>query len=305
MQAAPARSSSSLRADISKGLATAKQLPEFRAQVADLEARLDNLQAVLPDEKDAADLLRRMQTVATQSNLTIKSFKPAPTVTKQLHAEWPIALQLDGTYHNLAIFFDRVGKFTRIVNITGARREGQGQAGAELHDHRQLPWRRRSCCSTSRRSGQGGREEARGACAARRRAPDHEGVPDRVAVRRRSRRQAAFAQAAPASRRPRRQRAAAKSAPAVPADVRLKSPDEGYTYQPDGRRDPFLSLLGTGAEAGRDVAEGRRPARAHGRRDLGARRFCRAGGELDRDGAGAGQEDLHRARRRQAPRRHD
>ena len=95
------------------------------------KARLDNLKAVLPEEKDAADLLRRMQTVATQSNLTIKSFKPAPTVTKQLHAEWPIKLELDGTYHNLAMFFDRVGKFTRIVNISGARREGQGQARAE------------------------------------------------------------------------------------------------------------------------------------------------------------------------------
>jgi Tfp pilus assembly protein PilO len=46
-------------------------------------------------------------------NLTIKSFRPAPTVTKQLHAEWPINLELDGTYHNLALFFDRVGKFTR------------------------------------------------------------------------------------------------------------------------------------------------------------------------------------------------
>ena len=106
-----------LRDDITKGLSTAKQLPAFRAQVTELEGRLDNLKAVLPEEKDAADLLRRMQTVATQSNLEIKSFKPSPTVTKQLHAEWPITLQLDGTYHNLALFFDRVGKFTRIVNI--------------------------------------------------------------------------------------------------------------------------------------------------------------------------------------------
>lgn len=108
-----------LRADINKGVTTAKQLPAFQAQVAELEGRLDNLKAVLPDEKDAADLLRRMQSVAQQSNLTIKSFKPAPTVTKQLHAEWPISLELEGTYHNLAVFFDRVGKFTRIVNISG------------------------------------------------------------------------------------------------------------------------------------------------------------------------------------------
>jgi type IV pilus assembly protein PilO len=114
-----------LQADINKGQATAGKLPQFRSQVAELEARLDNLKAVLPEEKDAADLLRRMQTVATQSNLTIKSFKPAPTVTKQLHAEWPINLELDGTYHNLAIFFDRVGRFTRIVNISGVDVKGK------------------------------------------------------------------------------------------------------------------------------------------------------------------------------------
>jgi type IV pilus assembly protein PilO len=115
------------RGDVAKGLETAKQLPAFRAQVDDLELRLVNLRAVLPEEKDAGDLLRRLQAVATQANLEIKSFKPAPIVTKQLHAEWPIALELDGTYHNLAIFFDRVGKFTRIVNITGVDIQGKAK----------------------------------------------------------------------------------------------------------------------------------------------------------------------------------
>jgi type IV pilus assembly protein PilO len=118
-----------LRADVTKGVNTAKQLPEFQAEVSNLESRLENLRAVLPEEKDAADLLRRMQTVATQSNLVIKSFKPAPVVTKQLHAEWPISLELEGTYHNLAAFFDRVGKFTRIVNISGLDVKGKDRAG--------------------------------------------------------------------------------------------------------------------------------------------------------------------------------
>src|ERR1700730_8455203 len=85
-----------LRRDITRGLNTAKKLSEFQKEVAQLEGRLAALRAVLPEEKDAADLLRRMQTVAAQSNLTIKSFKPAPTITKQLHAEWPINLALDG-----------------------------------------------------------------------------------------------------------------------------------------------------------------------------------------------------------------
>jgi type IV pilus assembly protein PilO len=109
----------SIVAGNSKGYATAKRLNEFRQQVTDLEGHLASIKAVLPDEKDAAELLRNMQVVATQSNLTIKGFKPAATTTKQLHAEFPISLELGGTYHNLAIFFDRIGKFTRIINISG------------------------------------------------------------------------------------------------------------------------------------------------------------------------------------------
>jgi type IV pilus assembly protein PilO len=119
---------SSLRADISKGYATAKRLPEFRRQVAELESRLAHLNAVLPSEKDAADLLRRLQTVAVQSNLTIRGFKPSPPINKPQHAEWPIALELDGTYHNLATFFDRVGKFTRIVNISALEVKAKDKA---------------------------------------------------------------------------------------------------------------------------------------------------------------------------------
>jgi type IV pilus assembly protein PilO len=123
-----------LKADVAKGLTTARKLPEFRAQVTDLEGRLANLKAILPEEKDAADLLNRMQTVAAQSNMVIKGFKPSPTVTKQLHAEWPITLELEGTYHNLALFFDRVGKFTRIVNISGLDVKGRdGRDKSEGH----------------------------------------------------------------------------------------------------------------------------------------------------------------------------
>jgi type IV pilus assembly protein PilO len=117
-----------LHGDIAKGVATARKLPEFRAQVTDLEGRLANLKAVLPDEKDASDLLRRMQVEASRASLVIKGFKPSPTVTKQLHAEWPITLELEGTYHNLALFFDRVGKFTRIVNISGLDVKGKEKA---------------------------------------------------------------------------------------------------------------------------------------------------------------------------------
>jgi type IV pilus assembly protein PilO len=108
----------SLRIDINKGLTTARKLPEFRQQVTELEGRLEGLKSVLPEEKDLADLLRRLHTLAMQANLKIDEFKPATTPNnKLLHAEWPIELQLEGNYHNLALFFDRISKFSRIINI--------------------------------------------------------------------------------------------------------------------------------------------------------------------------------------------
>jgi type IV pilus assembly protein PilO len=106
-----------LRQEIDRGLATAKRLPEFRRDVSSLEAQLDRLRAVLPEEQDVADLLRRVQAMATQSNLAILGFAPKAVAKKQLHAEWPIGLKLEGNYHDLGSFLERVSKFPRIINV--------------------------------------------------------------------------------------------------------------------------------------------------------------------------------------------
>jgi type IV pilus assembly protein PilO len=106
-----------LRVDISRSMAIARQLPQFRAQVADLQGRLEGLKSILPEEKDFAELLRSLQTLAVQSNLSIRQFRPAPVITRQLHAEWPINIELDGTYHNLGLFYDRISRFPRIINV--------------------------------------------------------------------------------------------------------------------------------------------------------------------------------------------
>jgi type IV pilus assembly protein PilO len=114
---AQTRELSDIRGRISKGQAMARQLPEFRKEIATLEARLDSLKPILPDERDVGDLLRRVQTLATQSNLQVRGFKPMGITTREMHAEWPIALQLEGNYHNLGLFLDRVSKFPRIINV--------------------------------------------------------------------------------------------------------------------------------------------------------------------------------------------
>src|SRR6478736_6122256 len=106
-----------LRADINKGVATARRLPEFQSQVTELEAKLESLRNVLPEQKDVADTLRRIQGLATQSNLSLLRFTPIGTKQQPLYLEVPYQLIADGSFHNLGLFFDRVSKFPRIINV--------------------------------------------------------------------------------------------------------------------------------------------------------------------------------------------
>ena len=119
-----------IRAEGDKGLATARRLPQFRQDVANLQADLERLRSVLPEEKDVADLLRRIQGMATQSNLTIRGFTPRAVTTKQMHAEWPIGLQLEGSYHDLGGFLERVSKFPRIINVNGIKIKARTEQSA-------------------------------------------------------------------------------------------------------------------------------------------------------------------------------
>jgi type IV pilus assembly protein PilO len=106
-----------LRQDIAKGVATARRLPNFQAEVTQLEQRLESLRQVLPEEKDVADILRRIQGLAAKSSLSIQRFQPDKVVQQKLYQEIPYKVQTEGTYHNLGAFFDQVSKFPRLINV--------------------------------------------------------------------------------------------------------------------------------------------------------------------------------------------
>lgn len=106
------------RAEVARGVATARRLPEFQAQVTELEQQLESLRAVLPEEKDVAEILRRIEGLAIQSNLKIQRFTPQAPRQDALYMALPIKLQAEGTYHDLALFFDRISKFHRIINVS-------------------------------------------------------------------------------------------------------------------------------------------------------------------------------------------
>lgn len=100
---------------------TANKLQEFQREVQLLEAQLETLKRILPADKETPDLMRRVQSLASQSRLNIKNFTPAAEVTKDFYKEVPINIDVEGTYHDLGLFFDRVSRLARLVNMTNVK----------------------------------------------------------------------------------------------------------------------------------------------------------------------------------------
>lgn len=108
---------SDLQDQIARGEAAKARLPQFRAEVAQLEVELDKLLLILPPERDVPDVLRRFRALAEQGDFVLRRFAPRPEVQRDFYKEWPLEVEVTGSYHNLARFFDRMSRFSRIFNI--------------------------------------------------------------------------------------------------------------------------------------------------------------------------------------------
>lgn len=119
-----------VQAEVARASATAKRLPVLEQEIATLESSLLATTAVLPDEKDAQDVLRQLHELASESSLSLSSFTPKAVTDKPQYSEWPIELGLDGNYHDLGRFFDRVASLSLLVSVSNlhlkARLPGTG-----------------------------------------------------------------------------------------------------------------------------------------------------------------------------------
>jgi type IV pilus assembly protein PilO len=116
-----------LNKEITSLKVTAAKLDDFKREVAQLEAKLETLKQILPATKETPDLIKKIQYLATQSNLLIKRFAPGATVKKEFYEEWPINIDVEGTFHNLGYFFDRVSRLSRLVNVGNLHVKSQGR----------------------------------------------------------------------------------------------------------------------------------------------------------------------------------
>ena len=94
-----------------------RELDKIEADIVAMTAKLKTLEVNIPQRKETADILRQIQALAYDSRLDVLRFAPGSEVNKEFYAEWPIPIQISGTYHNLGLFFDKLSKFARVFTI--------------------------------------------------------------------------------------------------------------------------------------------------------------------------------------------
>ena len=107
-----------VNAEVAKATLVAQRLPAVQKEIVALEAALLQTTAVLSDEKDVQVVLAGLYGLASESNLGMSSFNPKPIAEREQYTEWPIEVGLEGGFHDLARFFDRVASDPRLISVS-------------------------------------------------------------------------------------------------------------------------------------------------------------------------------------------
>jgi type IV pilus assembly protein PilO len=116
---------------LSKSMAIYRDMQKFEEQVDKLNRELQVVRTQLPDEKEIPELLKNISSLGKESSLEFTLFRPKPEEPQPHYSKVPIELNTIGSYHNTGIFFDRVSKLPRIINVvdfnmTRAKEKGKG-----------------------------------------------------------------------------------------------------------------------------------------------------------------------------------
>ena len=94
-----------------------KNLRAFKKKYRDTELKFKQALKLLPDKHEIPTLLSSISNLGAQSGLEFLLFQPQKEVNRNFYAEIPLKIEVTGPYHNVATFFDKVSRLSRIVNI--------------------------------------------------------------------------------------------------------------------------------------------------------------------------------------------
>jgi len=108
---------SKLTNELNNSKAITRDLQKFKDQVGKLNEELKNVLTQLPNEKEIPEILKTISSLGKESTLEFTLFRPKPEEPQQFYAKVPIELVALGSYHNIGMFFDKVSKLPRIINL--------------------------------------------------------------------------------------------------------------------------------------------------------------------------------------------
>ncbi len=111
----------SKQAEIRKGRAAVAKLEELQRDIVSLERKLEDLKQILPTAPEMGDLLKWIKSLSDQTNLELQTFVPLALTDQEFLREQPITMEVIGNYHQLGLFFDRISKYARIINVENVR----------------------------------------------------------------------------------------------------------------------------------------------------------------------------------------
>ncbi|MCB9792618.1 MAG: type 4a pilus biogenesis protein PilO [Alphaproteobacteria bacterium] len=122
-----------LKAEYDKVKVRAENRERFEAELLDLTNMLKQALRELPNDREIPDLLKRISTVGKKAGLEMQVFRPLPEVIREYYAEVPVQLQVQGSYHEVAVFFDRLSKLGRIVSVEEILMQNPSDAGGKVY----------------------------------------------------------------------------------------------------------------------------------------------------------------------------
>ena len=106
-----------LQQKLNQAVVRARALKKFETEYAEVDAQFQEALKLLPNTKEIPSLLKAITQLGTDSQLEFLLFTPQKERSQDFFMEIPVSIEVKGTYHNVAVFFDKVGQMERIVNI--------------------------------------------------------------------------------------------------------------------------------------------------------------------------------------------
>jgi type IV pilus assembly protein PilO len=103
--------------DIEKGQAAKRNLPRLEEDIRNYQLELDRLRRILPTKRETDTLIKKTKQLMERGHFQLKLFKPMQPQDQEFYQEWPINVSVIASYHELGLFFDRLSRFSRIINV--------------------------------------------------------------------------------------------------------------------------------------------------------------------------------------------